>query len=283
MSDLGNLLKKARMEKGITLDDLEESTKIRKRYLEAIEEGNYKVLPGNFYVRAFIKSYAEAVGLNPDEVFQLYRNVIPTNEVEPVEPIRRKRSVLDSQKTEKFAKWTSGILFWLFVLLILGIIYYFIDMTYMDNGKGKVSENDRLTQKTQPDTKPIVEEIKSAAPNTVITQETPSSQPKPKPVVSFIEVKNSTYQYKVSNTDSLQVDLKIIGDRCWLQVKQGSSNGQLLESKEYKNGETPSWKVNDALYIRLGKPLAVEVKINGEPVTIPETVNPINLQIQLKS
>ncbi|HEY0827135.1 MAG TPA: helix-turn-helix domain-containing protein, partial [Bacilli bacterium] len=68
MSDLGQLLIKARNEKGLTIEDLQETTKIRKAYLEAIEEGNYKKLPGNFYVRAFIKSYAEAVGLEPDEV-----------------------------------------------------------------------------------------------------------------------------------------------------------------------------------------------------------------------
>lgn len=63
MSDLGYILRKTRLERKISLDDLQEVTKIRKRYLEAIEEGNYKVLPGSFYVRAFIKSYAEAVGL----------------------------------------------------------------------------------------------------------------------------------------------------------------------------------------------------------------------------
>ena len=90
MSDLGQLLKKARTQKGITLDELQELTKIRKRYLEAIEEGNYKILPGNFYVRAFIKSYSEAVGLEPEEVLRLYRSVLPEPAPELVsEPKRR--------------------------------------------------------------------------------------------------------------------------------------------------------------------------------------------------
>lgn len=67
MSELGQQLREARLQKGMSLDDVQEMTKIRKRYLEAIEAGDYKVLPGSFYVRAFIKTYAETVGLNPDE------------------------------------------------------------------------------------------------------------------------------------------------------------------------------------------------------------------------
>lgn len=66
MSELGQQLREARLQKGMSLDDVQEMTKIRKRYLEAIEAGDYKVLPGSFYVRAFIKTYAETVGLNPD-------------------------------------------------------------------------------------------------------------------------------------------------------------------------------------------------------------------------
>lgn len=70
MSELGQQLKEARLQKGLSLDDVQEMTKIRKRYLEAIETGDYKVLPGSFYVRAFIKTYAETVGLNPDEILK---------------------------------------------------------------------------------------------------------------------------------------------------------------------------------------------------------------------
>lgn len=67
MTELGNRLKEAREEKGMSLDDLQAATKIQKRYLTALEEGNYDVIPGKFYVRAFIKQYAEAVGLNSEQ------------------------------------------------------------------------------------------------------------------------------------------------------------------------------------------------------------------------
>lgn len=82
MTELGNRLKEARKEKGISLDDLQEMTKIQKRYLKNIEEGNYDSMPGKFYVRAFIKQYAEAVGLDPETLFEEYQSDIPRTEQE---------------------------------------------------------------------------------------------------------------------------------------------------------------------------------------------------------
>lgn len=50
MSELGSYLKQVREEKMITLDDLQRTTKIQKRYLVAIEEGNFDTLPGIFFM-----------------------------------------------------------------------------------------------------------------------------------------------------------------------------------------------------------------------------------------
>ncbi|EEJ42036.1 helix-turn-helix domain-containing protein [Leuconostoc mesenteroides] len=67
-NQIGEQLKAARLEKQLSLDDIQEITKIQRRYLSAIEEKNLSVLPGDFYVRAFIRQYALAVGLHPDEL-----------------------------------------------------------------------------------------------------------------------------------------------------------------------------------------------------------------------
>ena len=78
LTEIGNRLREARIAKGLSLDDLQTITKIQKRYLLGIEEGNYSLMPGSFYVRAFIKQYAEAVGLEPEALFEEFKGEIPT-------------------------------------------------------------------------------------------------------------------------------------------------------------------------------------------------------------
>ena len=70
--ELGTLLKKARQEKGLTLDDIQERTKIRKKYLEAIEANNFDILPGKVYLKVFVKGYAREVDINYKELLNYY-------------------------------------------------------------------------------------------------------------------------------------------------------------------------------------------------------------------
>jgi cytoskeletal protein RodZ len=64
MRELGETLRRQREKLGLDLDQVERMTKIRKRYLIALEEGDWDVLPGEVYGRGFVRSYAEALGLD---------------------------------------------------------------------------------------------------------------------------------------------------------------------------------------------------------------------------
>ena len=76
MSDIGDKLKNARKANGMTIEDIEKITKIQRRYLYAIEENQFDQLPGDFYVRAFIKQYAQVVGLNGKELLDEYQAIL---------------------------------------------------------------------------------------------------------------------------------------------------------------------------------------------------------------
>lgn len=96
MSEIGEKLRSARIERGYTIDDLQKKTKIQKRYLAAIEEGNFDQLPGDFYVRAFVKQYADSVGLDSTALLEEYSNEIPRVQPEevPVTPPKPKKETL---------------------------------------------------------------------------------------------------------------------------------------------------------------------------------------------
>lgn len=71
MNSFSEELRNARESKNITLADISKQTRISNKYLQAIEQGTFDVLPQT-YVRAFIKAYAEAIGLNAADVMHKY-------------------------------------------------------------------------------------------------------------------------------------------------------------------------------------------------------------------
>lgn len=68
MGQVGDRLRQAREAQGLTLEQVEEITKIRRRYLQALEEEEYDQLPGEVFVRGFLRNYSQALGLDADEI-----------------------------------------------------------------------------------------------------------------------------------------------------------------------------------------------------------------------
>jgi cytoskeletal protein RodZ len=68
MTDLGSRLKRAREEHGVSLRDIATKTKISISALEALERNDYSRLPGGIFGRAFVRSYAIEIGLDPDTI-----------------------------------------------------------------------------------------------------------------------------------------------------------------------------------------------------------------------
>ena len=73
MSSVSEILKRAREEKEWSLERISEKTKIRIKYLEALEKGQYDKLPGLPYIKGFLKNYARTVNLDPDYILALFR------------------------------------------------------------------------------------------------------------------------------------------------------------------------------------------------------------------
>src|SRR5699024_12151746 len=141
--DIGQRLKEAREEKGITLEYLQETTKIQKRYLAAIEEENFQVLPGKFYAKAFIKEYATAVGLDADELIASFEDSPPGEEVEePTEYTRIKQSRADYQEPRNTASILPKVTVILLILAIIILAWVFYQKTASDEGGDKIKNDD---------------------------------------------------------------------------------------------------------------------------------------------
>jgi len=70
---VGNKLREARGRRKLSLEEVEEATKIRGRYLQAIEDDDWEALPSDTYARAFIRTYAVLVGLDGDRLAEEQR------------------------------------------------------------------------------------------------------------------------------------------------------------------------------------------------------------------
>lgn len=70
---LGEVLRAAREAKGVDLARVERETKIRERYLSALERGEYRELPGSVYTKGFLRNYGSYLGLDPEYLIDLYR------------------------------------------------------------------------------------------------------------------------------------------------------------------------------------------------------------------
>ncbi|MDB5314380.1 MAG: hypothetical protein JWO24_224 [Rhodospirillales bacterium] len=84
---LGEELREARMSMGVSVADMAAQIRIRAVYLQALEEGRLKELPGQAYVVGFLRNYANALGLNTDEVLRRFREVsVPSTKANLVFP-----------------------------------------------------------------------------------------------------------------------------------------------------------------------------------------------------
>ena len=73
MTELGLALKEEREKRNISLEEIALTTKIVPRYLEALENDRFDIMPGGFFIKGIIRTYARAIGLDPDEVLARYR------------------------------------------------------------------------------------------------------------------------------------------------------------------------------------------------------------------
>jgi len=127
MSELGKALSQARIARGLSLEDCERDTRISKRYLDALEREDWKVFPAPVYSRAFLRTYAQYLGLDPQQLMRLYQTQEET-ELKPLPEVH-------TPSASGSVNWTLAAVAAVF-LVVAGAFLYFSSR----DGDGGVEE-----------------------------------------------------------------------------------------------------------------------------------------------
>ncbi|GEK31302.1 MAG: DUF4115 domain-containing protein [Kurthia sp.] len=281
MTELGNRLKEARLSKGFSLDDLQEKTKIQKRYLSAIEEGNYAVMPGTFYVRAFIKQYAEAVDLDAHELLETYKSELPTSKVaetlgtgatiEQGSQSTRRTTVAKSMgQSKKFSEVMPKFVVALFIIIAVAVAAFLMLKQPDNNGvedqkePAKTQENSSVAKDPE---KPAKEEPKKETP-----KKEEATQKLSKGEVGSDGV---TTTYTLSKTADFKIRVDVTGDN-WIGLTD-ESGATIGESGMFSAGDKIEADAKDkkSVRIRLGAAANGKIFVNGKEVKL---VTPVTEQ-----
>src|SRR5215216_3587124 len=119
MPDIGSTLREARMHARIDISEIESETKIRAKYLRALENEEWDLLPGPTYVKTFLRTYADALGLDGRmlvEEYKLRHERLSDVELPPISPRGARERARERSGRSRFPR------FGLVALVIVGLV-----------------------------------------------------------------------------------------------------------------------------------------------------------------
>ncbi len=121
---LGEKLQQAREARGITISEVAEQTRISSLYLEAIENNDYRTLPGGIFNKGFVKSYARYVGLDEQEALQDYSRILVEQQGAESDELKvYKPEVLTDAYTRSSSVTTMVLAVLILVAMTAGILW----------------------------------------------------------------------------------------------------------------------------------------------------------------
>ncbi|CAH0346117.1 hypothetical protein BCI9360_02435 [Bacillus sp. CECT 9360] len=277
MTELGTRLKEARVAKGMSLDDLQNVTKIQKRYLTGIEEGNYDMMPGKFYVRAFIKQYCEAVGLDSEEIFDQYKSDVPVvyNEELPDQLSRVQSKSTVKTEDSKFMASLPKILGIIFVILAAILIYLLVS-NYVSTSDNKTdnenetaneevnydeSNDSPLNDENKHEDSAATEEEKKEEPAAPTVEEAEPEEMKQELTSVSSSGKNSTYELK--NAKEFKLKVSSIGET-WVNIQNGSGKSIFQGTLKKDQIQEIDFTNETGAVIVVGNAADTEIFVNDE-------------------
>ena len=276
MAEIGNSLREARIRKGLSTKDVEDRTKVRRKYIEALENDDFEVLPGPTYVKAFLRTYATFLKLDADALVTEYRSTyrsereeLPAVRREPLsQPKARARSrsrstgsrpsrgPLEGDKKRSGSQRRSprgyALVAFLAIVVVIALAWY-----SADRGHNKATLDTGITTT-----------LTSSTSTSLIA---PSGGTGGSSTSSSIAATTSSSGARTETTSAgataqggnVSLKIQVNTGSCWLVIHENSSSGAELYAGTLSAGGQLTFDSSQAYWMTLGAPEVLTVFING--------------------
>jgi cytoskeleton protein RodZ len=252
---IGPVLEKARKDRGLTLEEAEHATKIRKRYLDGLEREDFGVLPDAVYARGFLKTYANYLGLDGEELARELRDRRRPRRERSITYGAPRTSDFDrplinpgelNGKEKRKISWTTVLNLLVALLLLAAVVG---SLYYVGLGAQSAGQNPEENPQPQPPSQSQEDvannpQPRGGAPAAGGEENGPPAQPQPAP-----------------QPDTLSVVVSVEGDPSWLSVL---ADGELVYEQIAQPGYSQTFEAQREVSIKTGNAGAVGVEVNGQ-------------------
>jgi cytoskeletal protein RodZ len=221
MFDIGASLREARARRGLSLDDVTTGLRIRERYVTALEEERWELMPGEAYAKGFLRMYAEFLGLDGSLYVDEYNERVAAHAEEALVP----DSLAPSKGRSRLLSRT-----------IVGVVAVAATVAAL-NAFGSGSPTSTHVQ-------PDLSNVANAAPTKKV------AAPIAAPVVRHVAPSKPPVAL-----------IRAVTSRSWLSVRLGGANGKEIFRGFLNQGHKLTYGLNQNVWLRIGRPRALTIRI----------------------
>ena len=256
---IGEVLRLARTNQGLTLEELHKKTEIQLDMLEAMEADDFDQLPSPFYTRSFLRKYAWAVELDDQIVLDAYDSgsMITYEEVDVDEDelTGRRRS---SKKNKKKTSFLPLFYFILFALSIVIFVTYYVWNYLQTQPEGSSASSYSVVQATS--------SSNSVTPSSTSSSSS-SNYSNTEPAITVSGEGNRVEVAYKTSKETAKLQLSVSDARSWVSVSESELEGGVTLSPDNKSAET-TVSTKNPVTITLGVVKGVALTVDNQTVDL---------------
>jgi cytoskeletal protein RodZ len=253
---IGAILEKKRLEKGLSLKEVEQATKIRTRYLEGLEREDPTSLPDPVYARGFLKTYANFLGLDGEQLSREFRDHrAPRRERQPGyerlqkgefdQPLINPGGVDDAERSGVSGATILTIVFAVLVLaLVIGTLYYVGSRSTVDSSD------------SAPEEEPIVDQEAG-------DDSSRDGSSREEPVAGSETKSGADDDSSEDSPETVQVTVRVVGVPTGLTIL---TDGTVASDQFAQPGFSQTFEAERTVTISTANAGAVEAEVDGQNV-----------------